>query len=323
MRESFQIVANTSPTAVIPVSADGRDAVYALICEIFRIQRLNDFFNELGSRSAALRAEIDNLLGLNQICPTQELMIDDSLPFIDKKSLRTTLSNLIARDLNRSRVVVIDGPTPSGKSHSLHLVSHVGRQRGGAKIVWTKLTDIHASFDFEPLDLMESIANQLGMDIADSVRKTRAQDARITLKLIDWFVGEFGTYADPFQPVWLLIDDLGSVGCPQWIFDFVAYLVTRCARGQLVGLKTFLIGLDPMRLDSTGRYFCTRDHATAFTPDDIWDFLVEGGARKGKFLPADQKANILANVWGTPPVALRHEDLAEIAEKAAAFLETL
>lgn len=331
VRARFQTTLNIRPEDVFPIAGDRYDACYALIYKAYRERRIDDYLTALRTISQQLANALDRELGTHEPCPTGAFKVWDRITVIDRKTLREHLQDLFSP--GGPRVLAIDGPEASGKSHSGYLINYVGVKRAAALPVLVKLAEMlshklsenHAGppKELEPYELMEAICHYLGLQIPPELRTARAQDARIVQKLLNWFAGAFPARREPVQPVWLIVDDLNFSACPPWVNDMMIGIAGRFARGQFDGLTVFLLGLGKSLLNVEARFFAVGETHQPLAQDDVWHYLLAGAAELGKPLPPEGRNEIMTRVWGNDPGPLRHEQLCEVVERANLLLEKL
>ena len=82
-----------------------------------------------------------------------------SFSFIDRTELRIHLRSLVE---DYARVLIVNGPRQSGKSHTWRLVSHLAQQNPTFLPVWVNLSD-WAGEPAAPADIMMMITSQVGL----------------------------------------------------------------------------------------------------------------------------------------------------------------
>jgi hypothetical protein len=134
-----------------------RDLVDALI-DRFQATALRDFIDQL--------PEIDLAQDVPAAVPESNPFGGRLLPqrraFLDRNPVRAALTDLSSAD--GPRVLVVDGPSGSGRSHVWYLVSHGCDRLGLPRNVAVRIQPSSSSVDakaWEPLDLMNDIAERL------------------------------------------------------------------------------------------------------------------------------------------------------------------
>ena len=121
------------------------------------------------------------------------------LAFIDRDDLRTYLRDLAQED--KDRVLVVTGPAQSGKSHTWHLIQHIGGCVVGIQpglIDLTRWTGQPAG----PYDIMELVVNALALTDLPPCEPHAHPDNQ-ERKLLAWFTGRISRQP---EPSWLVFD---------------------------------------------------------------------------------------------------------------------
>jgi len=228
------------------------------------------------------------------------------------------------------RILTIEGDPATGKSYSAHLIEHVGQKLAAADVVIVRVARlledklvVGEGPDLEPYELADYIGENLGLRLKPELRTTKAQDARIVQKLLNWLSANFSERRHPATPVWLVLDDLNFAACPAWIHDFALALAERTLSAQLADLRLFLIGLNQDKLTGDAWFSSTQDVHTALTRDDVWNFIVKAAAEQERPVEPSQKSLALQHVWGDLKAPLRHEEAREVARKAVVLVRNL
>jgi hypothetical protein len=157
------------------------------------------------------------------------------LLFVDRTGLRKHLRDLLAE--SPSRVLVVTGARPCGKSYTWYYVRHLADRLGGLTPVLVDLSDwAEASL---PMDLMSSIALQLGLPLPKV--DEHAQGAAQAQRLRDWLVRCLHD-RDP-DGRWLLVfDSLDHVAQREDTLQLIEFLAGAAIRQRLPGLRVILLG---------------------------------------------------------------------------------
>lgn len=154
--------------------------------------------------------------------------------FINRTKLRAHLKDLLSA--SRSRVLVVTGDRPCGKSYTWFYV----RQRellGEAEPVLIDLKDW--TEPVSPVDLMSSIALQLRLP--EPVIDQYAQGAAQARRLRDWLVGQLRPQEDSGR--WLLVfDSLDHVAQRDETLQLIELLAGAAITQVLPGLRMILLG---------------------------------------------------------------------------------
>jgi hypothetical protein len=288
------------------------EQLFSILNYANRSDKVNLILDRCRTWSSSLSEQIDQLL--DQLGSPLDTVLPGPMPFFDRTDLRGCLDEILDPKIG-ARILVIKGPSPSGKSHSFTLIGRVGRGRAGADVQRIPLDEFATDDQLEPVDLMTAIANKFHISTMGMPDKRRAQDARITQKLINWFVGAFNGRERPEQTVWLVLDGFNLPGCPTWVHDFAGLLAVQSATEQ-VDMLLFLIGFDETRLPSECDFVHRVEHATQPTADHVWEFINAYARSRQFMLDAALKRPMLDAVFKSITLPADHAELKLIAKRA-------
>lgn len=155
--------------------------------------------------NAALKRAAGELLKPGFFSPTgdcHDATLLGRVPFIARSDLRLSVRDFTTHASPYStRVLIVKGVKPGGKSYTWHYLRHLAVCVVGAKITSLRLKDT----DYTPRQLMVEVASLLSLDVSRIPPMTDdPQLARID-SLLNWFRGQIGSMVAPH---WLVIDDL-------------------------------------------------------------------------------------------------------------------
>jgi hypothetical protein len=156
-------------------------------------------------------------------------------PFIDRTVLREHLRDLLSA--SPSRVLVINGDRPCGKSYTWYYVRQPELLGDSIPV----LVDLSEWADpARPAEVMSSIALQLGLP--EPTVDRHAQSAAQVQSLRDWFVGKLQQDDRAGQRWLLMVDSLDHVAQRDDTLQLVEFLAGAAIRQRLAGLRVILLG---------------------------------------------------------------------------------
>ena len=284
--------------------------------------RVDDIIQRCRGWTPALAAVLDAFL--MRLGSPAERLLPGKVAFLDRAELRGHLEEILD-PASAARIVVIKGPTPSGKTHSSSLIGRVGKGLVGANIQSIWLNEYATDPTMEPVDLMETIIRRLFIPKGEMPTGRRAQDARIVLKLVDWFVGAFNNRRDPDTPVWLVLDGFHLKGCPQWLEELAIQIAHQAATRQIDGLYLFLIGLDDAKVhfpnDCDGAVRV--EETMPFTRDHVWTIVDDYAKTLKLTIDYAVKDAILDAIFKDIALPIDHVQMKEIAHRVVAIVQQI
>lgn len=165
---------------------------------------------------------------------------------------RTALRDAV-RDLNSDpgyRVLVVDGPPLSGKTHSAHFITYLSEALSSFQVVWLDLQRVPLLSEdrrLSPMDLGREIAEQMeiyGKAESDGLFDKQAeQDARWARRFSNWLRGALHNMDGDW---WLVIDGFNSAVLSQQARDLIEELAIS-THFRILDLRIVLLGYsDPM-----------------------------------------------------------------------------
>lgn len=188
-----------------------------------------------GRSTAPAASESGNAPGMPEVADPYLTYIIGQQPFIDRTVLRAHLKDLLSN--TASRVLVINGDRPCGKSYTWYYV----RQPGVLGDTTPVLVDLSEwANPAQPVEVMSSIALQLGL--REPTVDRHAQAAAQVQSLRDWFVGRLQKQ-DRSGHRWLLVvDSLDHVAQRDDTLQLIEFLAGAAIRQRLSGLRVILLG---------------------------------------------------------------------------------
>jgi hypothetical protein len=313
-------VLNEAPEAVVTSADTPREQLLAILRHANRIGSIEAVINHCRTWSVLLPAAIDDFLA--RLGSTADQVIPGPVAFFNRHDLREKLDEVLDPG-SGARIVVITGPSPSGKSHSFKLISRVGKELAGADTQEILLYDYAQDEKLEPVDLMESITRLLFIPKGEMPQSKRAQDSRIVIKLTEWFVGAFNKVRDASKPVWLCLDGFHLKGCPQWVVDFAVNLAIPCASGRIDNLVLFLVGFDETKLPSQCDGAFRTEETSPFTLDHVWEFVQTYAKSLKLTIDANSKQEIINAVFKDILAKPDHAQMRLVAQRAIRIVEEI
>lgn len=218
--------------------------------------------------------------------PYQVCLPRQDLPFVDRRSLRSTLRTMI--NGGGKAVLAVEGDTRMGKTHTSHLISYLANnvRHDGTNPVCRTVAVHLADYapEFNAGDFAEQVALQLSRAhtrVNIPVKPTTEQEARWEGRIAAWIVGEIRDAVAQLnlKQVWLVVDGFQQTTVAQSTRD----LLRRLAREAHYNVPEMrLILLDhPDAIPELER-FIERDRIEWPAKGDVKDFyrsVVEGTGR--------------------------------------------
>jgi hypothetical protein len=157
--------------------------------------------------NAALKREAGELLRPRFFSPTgdaHDATMLGRVAFVGRIDLRQRIREFTTQmGPFSTRVIVVKGTDPGGKSYTWHYLRHLAASVAGVKITSLKLKDT----GYTPRQLMVEVASLLTLD--DSRIPPMTDDPQLARidSLINWFKGQIDRMEAPY---WLVIDDLND-----------------------------------------------------------------------------------------------------------------
>jgi hypothetical protein len=272
-----------------------RDLVDALI-DRFQATALRDFIAQL--------PEIDLAQDVPAAVPDSNPFGGRLLPqrraFLDRNPVRMALTDLSSPD--GARVLIVDGPSGSGRSHVWFLVSHGCDRLGLPPNAAVRIQPSSSSVDakaWEPLDLMNDIAERL--EWPKPVFDPHAQADSYLRPLASWF----RTNATKFvtTPRWLVIDDVSSVYMTEPGQRMAAEIANSAATDQAGELRVLLLGYGGV-LSADADQTVSRENIVYLDADALKTYFKELAASVGEDLQKEAINMLVEKAAGDPPYSV-------------------
>ena len=227
--------------------------------------------------------------------PFRACTLDGTL-FINRAPLRHAIERLSAGA--NPRVFAVNGPSRSGKSHSLYFIAHIEeKQRKFEKLV-VDLKD-EAPAKFRPNMLVRSLVRQMGRNksVPDIPKEEDSSTpARWVRDLADFLLGEI----KDSQKLWVIVlDGFGNPNLDELTREMVRELVVRAARESLLRVVLLQYSDDLLPVELAGRF--EREPLSAFTKDDLRGFFQSYIRMQGEEPEAAVLDEIVDSIWGSVP----------------------
>ncbi len=197
---------NVAPNA-LGVTFKQRAVQFINIMNASRPPRDRELLEQLRLDGNAILREVANKLltpgFVSLTADPHDAIILGRKAFIGRTDLRQVIREFTNPTPWSTRVLIIQGDQPGGKSYSYEFLRHLALSVVGALPQRLQLKDK----GYTPRDLVEQSALLLGLDLSGLPKMTDdPQLARID-PLINWFKGKLPTLAKAY---WLVIDDLNE-----------------------------------------------------------------------------------------------------------------
>jgi len=235
--------------------------------------------------NAAIRAAATELLHPKHFPPTAEAfdaIVVGSRPFVNRDKLREELRRFTRAE---TRVLVIRGPEPCGKSYSWELLQHVAWTQAAAKAQPLSLKDTA----YTPREFVEQVFSLLDLDPARLPRMTDQPQPAHVGPLVNAFMGQLGNLQRRY---WLIVDDLNDPGVAPAVRETAYALALAVEKTKPDNLWVALIGYN-----------------AEITEFDLFNIAKEDA----RFYDAEHLAKFLQSISNAGPKPLTEDRALEIA----------
>jgi hypothetical protein len=171
--------------------------------------------------------------------------------FVDRADLRQIITEFTQPTPFTTRLLIIRGDQPGGKSYSWEYLRHLAVSSVGATPQRLRLENK----DYTPRQLLEQVGFLLGLDTSGMPQMTdEPQLVRID-PLINWFKGKLPTLK---QAYWLVIDDLNADSVTPAMRE-AAYAIASAAEEAKSNLWVALLGYNMPITDPELRFIAQED----------------------------------------------------------------
>jgi hypothetical protein len=216
-----------------------------------------------------LYAELEPLAPAAGVDHYEACLLQGNQALIDRLELRAKVKELA--NATSARVLLVNGPPSSGKTHSAQFINHLEKVVATFQVVRIDLRrQVPAALGVE--EVAKDILSQMGLDVARMPPKGNEQDARWAQLLWNWVTGELRKGP---QHVWyFIIDGLNQVALPQGTRDLIEELALRIQQ-QWTMHSLILIGYEEQeKLESLG-VSTEREDIRRIEPKDVVAFFIK------------------------------------------------
>jgi hypothetical protein len=204
--------------------------------------------------NATLKAVANELLAPTFYSPTNDphhAILLGRRAFVDRADLRQIITDFTTPTPFTTRILIIRGDQPCGKSYSWEYIRHLTVSSVGAVPQRLRLRDT----GYTPRQLLEQVVLLLGLDTSGMPQMTdEPQLARID-PLINWFKGKLPTLTHAY---WLVLDDLNDESVTPAMRE-AAYAIACCAEETKSNLWVALLGYNTPITDPDLRFIAQED----------------------------------------------------------------
>jgi pimeloyl-ACP methyl ester carboxylesterase len=242
--------------------------------------------------------------------------------FINRAPFRQALRDLTA-DNGAIRVVAIEGPTRSGKSHSKFMIEYLERLGRYDKALISLEDDTPATFTPEVL-IATIVRRTGGTDRNLNLKKTRSETKERWIKRLgDELLSHVNQRA---RAVFVVLDGFDQPSLRTDTRDLVQELLKRAATEARLRIALLGYQRDLLPQEVTGRV--AAEPITGFSQDDLRRFFVQYARDRGKTTPAPAVVDVFvqdvsAAVPQNQPAPERNEAVAKAVEAWAERLRGL
>jgi hypothetical protein len=237
---------------------------------------------------------------------------------IDRTALRKALRGVID-DAVQARVIAVNGPPRSGKSHSVYYIEHIEQRLGSYEKIVIPLEQDEPPSTFDPPLLIAKILDLIGHDTTRIPQKTPdLSDIRWVRRLADHVVGQIKSRP---RAVFIVLDGFGDQNVPALTRELIRELVRRADAEPKLRLALLDYTDDLLPIDSASRLIV--EPISAFSESDLARFFVEYARAQGRADPPKEAIDtIVRSVLSVAPFGdpTRNE---RVAQEVAAWTERL
>jgi hypothetical protein len=235
-----------------------------------------------------------------------------SRALIDRVELRRGLRALARDDY---RILVVNGPSRSGKSHTWVLIDHL---RNAGQLIGThrfaRVTTHAWSGEVTGEDLGLSMARKLGLDVR--VASSREQDDTRVRKILDTLVGNYPQGDGVTR--WIILDGLDRPDVQASARDLARRLITLVDEGELPHTRLIVTGLDTLGLQVG--YSVRHETIPAINVALVRSFLAEVAEHLGRQVTGDELDALAAEALSPGPAP--PPDLHQVEESVVRLVTT-
>jgi hypothetical protein len=158
---------------------------------------------------------------------------------LDRKPLREALKRV--NDVQAGKhILVVHGPSLSGKSHSYQMIRYLQERRGGFKLVWVDMKTLVASAagdELRPEELGQALVDQMNLS-ENMPPRSNEQDARWVQRFCNWLTGRLAGSSTLY---WIVLDSFDKTLVPTGVHDLIRELAVR-VESNLGQVRLILLG---------------------------------------------------------------------------------
>src|SRR3954447_1245006 len=185
--------------------------------------------------------------------PCQALFPLDE-PFLDRDQIRLQIAAL--RTQNALRTLMLDGQSPSGKSHTKELIRHIANALPPFRPIYIDLLASGRKL-YDANALMRAIKAIMRLDPTGYPDK-QAQNAVWVQELCDWFIGALN---DRNERCWLVIDGVSQGNIAADVRELIGGLVAAAEQNTDL-LRLVLLGCVDEAIEKSGAKVAAESLAT-------------------------------------------------------------
>jgi hypothetical protein len=253
--------------------------------------------------------------------PFDGRLLPQRRPFLDRNQIRSSLADLASKD--GARVLIVDGPSGSGRSHIWFLITHGCVRLGLAPNSAVRIQPSQVAVGghaWGPLDLMKEVAQRF--EWKEPEFDPQAQPDTHVRMLALWFKTNA---AKIDRPRWLVIDDVSSLYMTESGQRMAAEIANAAATSEAGELRIVLLGYNG-ELASDADNVVARENIVYLDADALKAYFKDLAASVGEDLNGDAVELLVSQAAGQPPYAVPlpfREIGAGIGRVANKYLQTV
>lgn len=275
---------------------------------------LEAILEHFGSSRAALRCTVDQLMA-----PTfypsdaHNALLLGRMGFFGRTGLRMGLRAFTQHSSFSSRVLIVEGSVPGGKSYTWKFLSHLAKQAGATPLLLSL-----KGINHEPRSFVREIALLLQLDLSTLPPLADEPKMMRMSALVNWFQGQL---VDLRRPYWLVVDDLNEPDVIAEVRACAYALASVVERVKPDNLWMALLGYNDPITDRDMR-LCVRDVAAFPTAEVLAkDFVSLAAVSAVPLNPA--KAAEYAQLLFSKYQMIDHDAMEELTAAAEDLGQTL
>jgi hypothetical protein len=218
-------------------------------------------------------------------------------PFLDRNPIRAALTDLSST--HGARVLLVDGPPGSGRSHIWFLITHGCSRLGLSPNTAVRIQPGRIALGgraLGPLDLAEEVAQRLEWPRPDY--DPQAQPDTHVRILARWF--KTNAAAKVVTSRWLVIDDVSNVFMTESAQRMAAEMANAVATDEAGELRIVLLGYNGV-LSSDADQYVSRENIVYLGADALKAYFKELAVSVGEQLTGDAVDWLVSRAAGEPP----------------------